>query len=94
MVSDKPVVLRSDGYHAVWVDSAALAAAGIDNTTPDPENGVIERVPGSDITSPPHGEPSGCLRETAMYLMDPIIGDYTLDHVPRRDRIRRRGAVS
>jgi predicted amidohydrolase YtcJ len=79
VVSDKPVVLRSDGYHAVWVNSAALAAAGIDNTTANPENGVIERVPGSEVTSPPYGEPSGCLRETAMYLMDPIIGDYTVD---------------
>ena len=47
VVSDRPVVIRSDGYHSVWVNSFALALAGIDGNTPNPEDGVIERVPGT-----------------------------------------------
>ena len=40
---DNPVVLeRADG-HAYVVNSAALAAAGIDDATPDPDGGLIER---------------------------------------------------
>lgn len=40
---DNPVILgRADG-HANVVNSAALAAAGIDEATPDPDGGIIER---------------------------------------------------
>ena len=35
-VPDRPVVLRAWDYHTVWVNSAALAAAGIDSDTPEP----------------------------------------------------------
>ena len=50
-VSDnKPVLLeRADG-HAVVVNSAALAAAGVDDETPDPEGGRIERDENSRAT--------------------------------------------
>ncbi len=44
----KPMALWSDGHHSLWVNQAALTLAGIDNTTPDPIGGVIERVPGSE----------------------------------------------
>ncbi len=54
---DRPVVLsRADG-HMVWVNSAALRAAGISATTLDPAGGQIDRAPG--------GEPTGLLRELA-----------------------------
>lgn len=40
---DNPVILtRADG-HALVANSAALSAAGIDDATPDPEGGAIER---------------------------------------------------
>jgi predicted amidohydrolase YtcJ len=80
VVDDRPVVIRSDGYHSVWVNSFALAQAGIDGTTPNPEDGVIERVPGT-VGAPgtPYGEPSGTLRETAAGLVDAIVGDYSVD---------------
>ena len=53
VVSDKPVAIMSEDGHSYWVNSAALALAGITGATPDPENGVIERVPGSEATDPP-----------------------------------------
>jgi predicted amidohydrolase YtcJ len=58
---DHPVALvRIDG-HATWANSAALAAAGIDRTTRDPEGGVIARDAG--------GEPTGLLVDTAQRLL-------------------------
>lgn len=51
---------RKDG-HSVWVNSAALALAGIDADTPDPPGGRIEH----DAT----GAPSGILSEDAMALV-------------------------
>ncbi len=61
LVPDRPVYLSSADGHSAWVNTRALAAAGIDSTTPDPENGRIVR----DAS----GAPSGTLRETAMGLV-------------------------
>ena len=54
-VEDRPVVLRAWDYHTFWVNSAALAAAGITSTTPDPMLGEIPRRA--------DGSPLGTLRE-------------------------------
>lgn len=56
-----PVFLRSRDLHAAWANRAALAAAGITPTTPDPPGGRIVR----------HGDgtPSGYLLETAAALL-------------------------
>lgn len=60
-----PVYLvRVDG-HAGWANSAALRAAGIDRSTPDPPGGAIVRLPG--------GEPSGVLLERANELISPLM---------------------
>ncbi len=61
VVSDRPVVLSAYDGHSAWVNSAALALAGIDKTTPDPKNGKILRAP--------DGTPSGTLLEDAMDLV-------------------------
>jgi len=61
LVPDKPAALSASDGHSVWVNGAALAAAGIDRHTPDPLNGVIRR--GSD------GEPTGLLQEAAQRLV-------------------------
>jgi predicted amidohydrolase YtcJ len=54
-VPDRPVVLRASDYHTVWCNTAALRAAGIDGTTPDPSLGEIVRRR--------DGSPLGTLRE-------------------------------
>jgi predicted amidohydrolase YtcJ len=59
---DRPVYLESSFGHAAWVNSRAMALAGIDKSTRDPPAGVIERDPAS-------GEPSGTLRDSAMLLV-------------------------
>ena len=78
-LTTKPMSLWSDGHHSLWVNQAALDLAGIDNTTPDPIGGVIERVPGSEVTDPPYGTPSGCLRESATDMMMAVFPDFTVE---------------
>jgi predicted amidohydrolase YtcJ len=43
MVPDRPLVLFTADGHSVWVNSRALAAAGIDRRTADPPEGKIGR---------------------------------------------------
>jgi predicted amidohydrolase YtcJ len=56
-----PVYLDSLDVHAAWVNSAALAAAGIDRATPDPFGGRVVRDG--------NGEPTGLLLERAVELV-------------------------
>jgi predicted amidohydrolase YtcJ len=60
-----PVYLDSLDVHAAWVNSAALAAAGISRDTPDPYGGRIVR----DAS----GEPTGLLLERAVELVQPAL---------------------
>jgi predicted amidohydrolase YtcJ len=64
-VADRPVVLERVDGHALWLNSAALRAAGITRDTADPMGGRIERDP--------DGNPSGVLVDKAMDLMDPVM---------------------
>ncbi len=61
IVPDRPVYLSAADGHWVWVNSKALAIAGVTNATPDPALGRIER----DVA----GEPTGTLREDAASLV-------------------------
>ena len=73
VVADRPAVLSSHDGHGVWVNSAALAGAGIDRHTPDPTGGRIER----DAA----GEPTGVLFERAadsVQALAPEIDDAVL----------------
>ncbi|GAB2732485.1 amidohydrolase [Sinomonas soli] len=56
---DRPAALTSADGHTVWCNTAALRRLGIDATTPDPVGGEYVRDP--------HGDPSGILRESAVY---------------------------
>jgi predicted amidohydrolase YtcJ len=58
VVGDRPVLLYRYCGHIAVANSAALAMAGIDSGTADPEGGSFDR----DET----GRPSGVLRETAI----------------------------
>ncbi|HEU4763159.1 MAG TPA: amidohydrolase [Gemmatimonadales bacterium] len=58
-----PTFLESLDVHAAWVNSAALAAAGVTRDTPDPFGGRIVR----DAA----GEPTGLLLERAVELVRP-----------------------
>ena len=58
VVSDRPVLLYRYCGHIAVANSAALALAGIDADTPDPEGGSFDRDP--------TGRPNGILRETAV----------------------------
>lgn len=43
VVADRPVYLTANDHHSAWVNTAALAELGIDDATPDPLGGTIER---------------------------------------------------
>jgi predicted amidohydrolase YtcJ len=64
-VPDRPVYLANRDHHAAWVNSRALAIAGVSAATPDPVDGRIERDA--------RGEPSGTLQEGAMDLVQRAI---------------------
>ncbi len=63
VVPDRPVLLYSSDGHTGWVNSRALALAGITRDTPDPPDGRIDRDPQT-------GELVGSLQEGAMGLVD------------------------
>lgn len=67
-----PVALDSKDWHSLWVNSLALARAGISAATPDPSDGVIERDPQT-------GEPTGILRENAIELLDGVVAQPGLE---------------
>jgi predicted amidohydrolase YtcJ len=59
---DHPVVLSKKDGHVIWVNSQALRRAGIDEDTPEPSGGVIERDPTT-------GQLTGIFKEGAMHLV-------------------------
>ncbi len=63
---DRPVYLSAADGHSTWVNSKALALAGMGRETPDPPRGRIERDA--------EGNPTGTLREAAADLVG--------DHLP------------
>jgi predicted amidohydrolase YtcJ len=68
---DHPVALWRCDLHLATVNSAALAAAGIDENTTDPDQGVIDRDA--------DGRPSGILRELAVNLVKNVIPEPSLE---------------
>ncbi len=73
-VQPGPVFLDSLDVHAGWVNSAALAAAGVSRGTPDP--------PGGRVVRDASGEPSGLLLEHAVELVRRVVPE------PPADRLR------
>jgi predicted amidohydrolase YtcJ len=57
----RPAFLPNRDHHSAWVNTAALQRAGIDERTPDPPDGRIERDQA--------GRPTGALHDGAMRLV-------------------------
>jgi predicted amidohydrolase YtcJ len=79
LVPDRPAYFTSMDGHSAWVNSRALALAGITAATSDPPNGRIER----DRS----GAPTGTLRESASSLVSrqlPRYGQSELEDGARR----------
>ena len=64
-VADRPVALWASDHHTMWVNTAALAVAGITDATPDPPAGQIVRDE--------DGHAVGTLREEAMELVARLV---------------------
>jgi predicted amidohydrolase YtcJ len=74
-----PAFLTAKSLHSGWINSRALALAGISGSTPDPPGGRIERDA--------QGIPTGILFENALRLVSQVIGEQTpqalADHLQR-----------
>ncbi|MFC9558749.1 amidohydrolase [Agromyces sp. NPDC056965] len=64
VVPDRPVLLSSRDHHSAWANTAAIALAGLDASTPDPEDGRIEREA--------DGFPAGTFHEGAEHLFEHV----------------------
>ena len=68
---NNPVLLNDESLHSVWLNSRALALAGIDRKTPDPVGGVIDHDR--------QGDPTGVLREVAAHDVERVIPKATAE---------------
>ena len=59
--ADKPMMFSSADGHSYWVNTAMMELAGVTKDTPQPKGGTIELDE--------NGEPNGCFRDTAMYMI-------------------------
>ncbi|MCZ6827981.1 MAG: amidohydrolase [Gammaproteobacteria bacterium] len=66
---DKAVYLEDDSGHHGWVNSKALALAGVSKDTPDPAGGVFLRDT--------NGEPNGVALESAKTVVEEVIPQWT-----------------
>jgi hypothetical protein len=71
LVPDRPAYLSSADGHTGWANSRALEIAGIDDDTPNPPDGIIDRDPET-------GETIGSLQEGAMTMVTRHIPPETL----------------
>ena len=62
IVGDRPVILRDEAGHTLWLNSKALALSGVTRDTESPAGGVV--LKGAD------GEPNGVLQSSAGGLID------------------------
>ena len=68
---DKAVYFEDDSAHNAWVNTKALALAGITADSPDPKNGVFVRDE--------QGTPNGVLLETAKPLIESFVSPWSDD---------------
>jgi predicted amidohydrolase YtcJ len=75
---ENPACLTAKSLHAAWVNSPALNLAGINLSTPDPINGIIQRDA--------KGIPTGILFEEAIKLVEAVIPEPTPDNLTKNFR--------
>jgi predicted amidohydrolase YtcJ len=75
IVPNRPVVIDCYDGHSIWVNSKALALAGITRDTPDPRKGDL--VTGTIVKDPSSGDPTGVLKEGAVDLVRRVIPEPT-----------------
>lgn len=73
LVPDRPAVMTPYDRHGMWVNSAALHAAGVGPDTPDPEDGSFRRHPSGELT--------GMVEEGAMATLRAAMPPTTSDRV-------------
>ena len=66
VVANRPAVMNCYDGHSIWVNSKALALAGVTRSTPNPTNGII-------VKDPRTGEPTGHLKEAAADLVQRVM---------------------
>jgi predicted amidohydrolase YtcJ len=66
ILPSRPAYIVSGDVHSLLANSAALAAAHVGKTTPDPPNGIIDRDRATQ-------EPTGILRESAQGLITAVV---------------------
>jgi predicted amidohydrolase YtcJ len=86
VVPDRPAAARRVDGHALWVNSRALAMAGIGRDTADPSGGRILRRA--------DGAPSGVLVDNAMDLLDRVVPAPTPEDFARRILAAARACVA
>src|SRR6478735_4034565 len=67
VVPDRPVFLPNRDHHGAWVNSRALALAGLDEHTPDPPHGRVERD--ADLAARRAEYTCGRFRATSVKIM-------------------------
>lgn len=72
VLPDRPVVLRAFDGHTAWLNSRAIALAGI--TAESTVTGT-----GQFVLDPTTGQPTGLLKESAQRLVDRVLPDRTPD---------------
>jgi predicted amidohydrolase YtcJ len=70
---NNPVYLTAKSLHAGWANTAAMKLANITASTPDPQNGQIQRDAKGNVT--------GILLESAMRLVESAIPEPTVDEI-------------
>lgn len=74
----RPAFLPNRDHHSAWVNTRALALAGVDDTTPDPFDGRVERDE--------DGHATGALHDGAMALVARLLPPITPEE--QRDGLR------
>ncbi len=82
---DNPVLLDHASGHSCFANAKAMALAGVDSETPDPDGG--------EIVKDTRGKPIGIFRETAQQLVTKVYEEYQAERTPEEvDADRRKAA--